>query len=83
MGGVDLAGQDRLLDFLEIYLRIDRGGGELEEEAVTDPVCGMRINRSSAISSESYRGYRYFFCSQDCQDKFSQSPTEYVEVKSM
>ncbi len=75
--------EERLMDFLDAYLRIDRGRDDFEEEPVTDPVCGMRINRSSAVASESYLGYCYFFCSPGCQEKFNHDPTEYVEVKSM
>ena len=75
--------EERVLDFLDAYLRIDRGSNDFEEEPVTDPVCGMRINRSGAVANASYLGYCYYFCSPGCQEKFNQCPTEYVEVKSM
>ena len=75
--------EERLLEFLDAYLRIDRGGEEFDEEAATDPVCGMRINRSVAAASDSYLGHPYFFCSQECKERFSRRPTDYVEVKAM
>jgi YHS domain-containing protein len=75
--------EQRLLDFLDNYLRIDRGGDDFDEDTATDPVCGMRIIRSTAIASGSYRGHPYYFCSTDCQKKFAREPTTYVEVKSM
>ena len=74
---------ERLLEFLDDYLRIDRGGGDFEDEAATDPVCGMRISRSSAAASDGYRGHLYYFCSTDCREKFVREPTAYVEVKAM
>jgi len=74
--------EERLLEFLDAYLRIDRGGADFGDEAVTDPVCGMRISRSSAVASDAYRGHPYFFCSKDCQEKFAREPTAYVEVKT-
>jgi len=73
----------RLLEFLDAYLSIDRGGDEFEDEPVTDPVSGMRISRSSAAASDAYRGHPYYFCSIDCQANFARSPTAYVEVKTM
>jgi YHS domain-containing protein len=75
--------QRRLLEFLDAYLRIDRGGEDFDDESVTDPVCGMRITRASAAASDNYRGHLYFFCSRECHERFRQKPTAYVEVKTM
>lgn len=74
--------ETRLLDFLDAYLRIDRGA-DFTDEATTDPVCGMRISRSTAKASDSYRGHPYFFCSSECQEAFAREPRAYVEVKTM
>ncbi|WP_182870671.1 YHS domain-containing protein [Rhodopirellula sp. JC639] len=74
--------QQRLLGFLNSYLRIDRGLEDFEDEVVTDPVCGMRINRSSAVATEVYRGHSYFFCSSDCRQSFSQRPSEFAQAES-
>lgn len=74
--------EERLLDFLDCYLRIDRGTDDAEDESVTDPVCGMRIQRTSAVGTETYRGHPYFFCSADCQAKFAREPTAFVQVKT-
>lgn len=73
----------RLFEFLESYLSIDRGSNDFEEDAVTDPVCGMRISRSAAVASGSYRGHPYFFCSRECQERFAREPAAYVVVKTM
>lgn len=75
--------EQRLFDFLDGYLQIDRGSAEFEEDVATDPVCGMRITRSAAVSTDSYRGHPYFFCSQSCQEKFAAKPTDYVNVRAM
>ncbi|QDU26662.1 Copper-transporting P-type ATPase [Anatilimnocola aggregata] len=74
--------ETKLLDFLDAYLRIDRGA-DFADEATTDPVCGMRISRSTAKVSDSYRGHPYFFCSGECQEAFAREPKAYVEVKTM
>jgi len=75
--------EERLLEFLDAYLRIDRGGEDFDEEAVTDPVCGMRISRSSAAAIAAHVGHPYYFCSTDCEAKFSENPTAYVQVEPM
>lgn len=71
----------RLLDFLDVYLQIDRGLDDFADEPVTDPVCGMRIGRSSVAASHDYRGHAYYFCSRDCRDKFADNPTAYVHMR--
>lgn len=45
---------------------------------VTDPVCRMTINPSTALGSSSYHGQTYHFCSRGCQTKFDVAPAEYV-----
>ena len=75
--------EKRLLEFLDAYLRIDRGGVDFADEAVADPVCGMRISRSLAVASFDYLGHAYYFCSTECQEQFNREPTAYVRVKAM
>lgn len=75
--------EQRLIDFLEAYLQVDRGRDDFVEEPATDPVCGMRISRSSAAASTSYRGHPYFFCNDSCLNQFTANPLEFVKVKIM
>lgn len=72
--------EERLLEFLQAYLQIDRGSEEFDEDAATDPVCGMRISRSQAVSSHDHNGHPYFFCSRECQESFKRQPTAYIDV---
>jgi YHS domain-containing protein len=74
--------EKRLWEFLDAYLRIDRGDESFTEDAVTDPVCGMRISRSAAASKAEYLGHPYYFCSFECQTKFTEEPAHYVRVKA-
>lgn len=73
--------EDRLLEFLSAYLRIDRGGDDSEHSSVTDPVCGMRILPSAAVASDSFCGHPYFFCSEDCLTRFRVEATRYAKVR--
>jgi YHS domain-containing protein len=42
-----------------------------------DPVCKMTVETANAKSSV-YAGNIYYFCSQDCREKFEQSPVSYA-----
>lgn len=75
--------EERLFEFLDTYLRIDGGGEPLGEDLVTDPVCGMRIIRSTAATREFYDGRPYFFCCYECSAKFLEHPTKYVQVNAI
>lgn len=46
-------------------------------EKETDPVCGMTVETAKAKSS-AYHGHVYYFCSQDCREKFEALPGDYV-----
>ena len=39
----------------------------------TDPVCGMTVDEATALRTER-DGKTYFFCSEDCQQKFLATP---------
>nr|WP_174506413.1 heavy metal translocating P-type ATPase [Acinetobacter sp. Marseille-Q1620] len=52
-------------------------------ETVTDPVCGMQVKTDSQYHSV-YQDKNYYFCSENCQNKFNTNPAQYIktEVKS-
>jgi uncharacterized protein len=51
------------------YLTVRRG--------VTDPVCGMRLDRSKAVRAQ-HAGRTYFFCSEHCREQFESEPDGYA-----
>jgi YHS domain-containing protein len=75
--------EERIFEFLEAYLHHDRGQDDLEEDILTDPVCGMRLRRSDVRAQTDHRGHPYFFCSTECRDKFEGKPEEFVTVRTM
>lgn len=75
--------EKRILEFLETYLHHDRGQDDVEEDILTDPVCGMRLGRSDVRAQANYRGHPYFFCSVECGDKFEAKPEDFVTVRTM
>lgn len=46
-------------------------------EKVTDPVCGMSITPNEE-RSYSYKGTKYYFCSNDDMEKFRSDPEKCV-----
>lgn len=48
----------------------------------TDPVCGMSVDPAHAAAESNYEGQRYFFCSENCRQRFEENPTSYTAGKS-
>ena len=42
-----------------------------------DPVCGMTVETGGAKSTV-HDGHVYYFCSQDCREKFEAAPKSYM-----
>ena len=47
---------------------------------ITDPVCGMKMDKKTEFSSEN-EGTKYYFCSENCKDKFNAEPNKYITKK--
>ena len=45
---------------------------------VLDPVCGMTIDRAEAVGQVGYKGQTYYFCSQNCLERFRANPEEFL-----
>ena len=43
-----------------------------------DPVCDMDVDQNSAAASSYYAEDRYYFCSEDCKQRFDADPKRYV-----
>ena len=44
---------------------------------VRDPVCGMLIDPDTAVATRQHAGQLFYFCSQECVDKFDADPHHY------
>jgi Cu+-exporting ATPase len=47
---------------------------------VTDPVCGMEIERAEAEAAIDFQGSLYYFCSAACKDRFAAKPERYLNA---
>jgi len=50
---------------------------EHHDDAVLDPVCGMKVGKDSQYVSE-HNGQKFLFCSKHCLLKFEANPTEFI-----
>ena len=48
---------------------------------VVDPVCGMEIDTTGAVTA-TYRGKTYYFCTEDNKAKFLKDPDRYTAERS-
>ena len=51
--------------------------GVAAPEKSVDPVCGMPVSRAGAKSC-AYQGRIYYFCSQNCREKFEAAPASFA-----
>lgn len=75
--------EDRLAEFVETYLRLERVDRDQSEILATDPVCGMRVTKSTAAAQLDYLGHPYFFCSAVCRDEFAGNPRQFVTIETL
>src|SRR5262245_52417067 len=46
----------------------------------TDPVCGMKIDEKDANFKSQNQGETYYFCSEECKERFDQNPQQYTQA---
>jgi YHS domain-containing protein len=68
----------KLLQFVDDYLRLESTEPYQAENVTTDPVCGMSVNVLDAGAAMEYEGVRYYFCVEECRQKFAENPERYL-----
>ena len=48
-------------------------------QAVIDPVCGMKVDPTTATAKTTYAGKIYYFCSKEDREKFDKDPETYLK----
>jgi YHS domain-containing protein len=69
---------DKIVDFLDAYLQLETHEQYQAANLVTDPVCGMTVNKNHASAQLEHRGRVYYFCVPECQKKFAADPSRYL-----
>jgi YHS domain-containing protein len=44
-----------------------------------DPVCNMQVDEKNAAGQSDYQGQTFYFCSENCKEKFDENPQQYVK----
>ncbi len=59
------------------------GGGSSVQEAVIDPVCGMKVDPGKAAATVEHEGKTYSFCGKGCAAKFAADPARWLAPKAV
>jgi YHS domain-containing protein len=70
--------EEKLLQFVDAYLSLETTSQYQTDNTATDPVCGMSVNRADAPAQMDYQGTTYFFCIDECRNKFAENPRRYL-----
>lgn len=46
-----------------------------------DPICGMEVDAKQAAGQSEFEAKTYYFCSDNCKQKFDANPSQYARVK--
>jgi YHS domain-containing protein len=68
--------EDRILDFIDTYFRLETHPMYQKDNTVVDIVCGMRIPSIAATSTVERHGRIFYFCSEHCKEAFVKRKTE-------
>ena len=71
--------EDRIVEFVETYLKLLKHPHYQRENLVSDPVCKMKFNRFIAAAQEMYGSQTYYFCVSECHRKFLAEPEKYAK----
>jgi Cu+-exporting ATPase len=58
------------------HVAAERDQWEVENMAI-DPVCGMQVDEKTAAKT-THAGKTYYFCSEECKNKFCAKPSQYT-----
>ncbi len=61
---------DRIIEFVDTYLRLETHPLYQKDNMVVDIVCGMRISSTAATSTLEQAGRTFYFCSENCKEAF-------------
>jgi YHS domain-containing protein len=65
--------EDRLLEFIEVYLPLQVHPLYQKDSLVTDPICDMTFPIDQAAGTLSWQGHSLYFCSNICKEAFART----------
>jgi putative ABC transport system ATP-binding protein len=67
----------RIKDIADRVLWLEDGEFKDMVTMATDPVCGMAVERESAVTTD-WNGVPYYFCSRGCRSEFLEAPMSFL-----
>lgn len=71
--------EERLLDFVETYLRVGSEPQYQRDNLQIDPVCGMNLSAADIEERFTFRGHTYHFCCAACRERFAAKSAFYLD----
>ena len=71
--------EERLLEFVETYLRVGCEPQYQRGNLQVDPVCGMSLSVADVDEHVAAHGHTYYFCSAACRERFAAAPAFYLD----
>ncbi len=62
--------EEKIVEFIDTYLRLETHPLYQKDNIVSDPVCGMQISTNAATSRVELTGHTFYFCSEVCKGAF-------------
>jgi YHS domain-containing protein len=75
--------EEKIVAFLDAYLRLETHPSYQSDNMATDLVCGMPVNKLHAAAQMVHHGVTYYFCVEDCRKKFAEDPERYIIGKKV
>jgi YHS domain-containing protein len=72
--------EEKLVGFVGTYLQLETASAYQTENVVVDPVCGMMVNKADTPAQMAYLGRTYYFCLDECRQKFADNPRRYLSA---
>jgi len=69
----------RIQEIADRVLWLEDGQFEQMATMATDPVCGMKIEREKAVTTE-WEGQVFSFCSKGCRNEFLEEPQQFLNA---
>jgi putative ABC transport system ATP-binding protein len=68
----------RIKDIADRVLWLEDGQFKEMVTMITDPVCGMAVERENALDFE-WDGRTFYFCARGCRDDFAKNPEQFTD----
>ena len=75
--------EERMVAFVDTYLRLEGLEPYHRENLVTDPVSGLRFSKGLAAAQMQHQNQTYYFFLKACQEKFAADPQRYLEGRAV